>query len=844
VRTEGEKKVVEIVEGLDKVPKIFTPVEGAHSVLKGRGLSSDTCKFWDYKVGKAINPATKQMEDCHIANFKDESNRIIGQKLRFAPRTVKKADGTEKKVNDFSTQGDCTSLYGKHLWTTGLKIVITEGELDALSLSQIQRHKYPVVSLPNGTGSALKTIKKDLRWLEENFKEIILMFDNDTPGSIALEDVAPLFAPGTCKIAKLPLKDANDMLVAGKVAELTSAVFNAKTYRPDGIVTVGDIIDRIGKKPEQGLSTGFDTMDQLVYGCKTGKFDMWTSGSGMGKCLGIDTEIILFNGETKKVQDITPQDVLMGVGGERRKVLSITTGKDELYEVIPTKGTPYVVNSEHILSLRKVGSGRLHNIKVTDYLKLSEKDRTSLKTWRPDCIETGFNEELLYSPYIIGLWLGDGHKKGPILTNVDNTILNEWCSFGESIGLVPTYYNDKRAPHVKTVALSRKTGDTRGNSFFDYLKGDFINGEFKKHIKPRKLTKEHRLQLLAGILDTDGSVEDNVSFEVSQVSKQLSQDIAYLARSLGLMTTETTRVVKGNSYYRCRIFGNVTIIPTRLKKVRKRIINKNPLHHGIKEVRSLGMGDYYGFELSGDKLFLLKDFQVTHNTEVFKSIAAHLMRTHNQKVATIFLEEEAADTAVKVAGKLVKKRFDSPEYEFDIAERNAVLTTMQKDKLLYMNDEFGGGDYNSLKSMLRYLVITEECKYIFLDHVTAFTDGLDGSSANQLMEKMMKELATMTRELDFHLSAISHIRKANNADKSAEDGGRITMDDMKGSGAIKQWANNIFALERNMSTEEEEERNVSTIRLLKVRDAGHNIGRYFKIKYTPETGELIEHKEF
>jgi 5S rRNA maturation endonuclease (ribonuclease M5) len=115
---------------------------------------------------------------------------------------------------DFLFLGDIkeAGLYGQHLWRNGgRKVVITEGEIDALSVSQAQDNKWPVVSVPNGARGAKKAIQRELRWLEE-FEEVVLMFDEDEEGRAAAQECAGLFRPGKCKLARLPMKDANELL--------------------------------------------------------------------------------------------------------------------------------------------------------------------------------------------------------------------------------------------------------------------------------------------------------------------------------------------------------------------------------------------------------------------------------------------------------------------------------------------------------------------------------------------------------------------------------------------------------------------------------------------------------
>lgn len=106
--------------------------------------------------------------------------------------------------------------------------------------SQLQGNKWPVVSVPTGAQGAAKAIKKSLTWVE-SFEKVVFMLDMDKHGREAAEECAKLLTPGKAHIASLPLKDANEMLKAGRGKEVIDAIWGAKVFRPDGIVYGCDI---------------------------------------------------------------------------------------------------------------------------------------------------------------------------------------------------------------------------------------------------------------------------------------------------------------------------------------------------------------------------------------------------------------------------------------------------------------------------------------------------------------------------------------------------------------------------------------------------------------------------
>jgi len=236
--------------------------------LVRRKLTQETCAKWGYTKG------LYQGEQVQIANYRDITGHIIAQKLRFADKRF-------KFLGDTKSAG----LYGQHLWRDGGKrVTITEGELDALSVSQVQGNRWPVVSLPTGASGAKRALQSTFEWLD-GFEEIILMFDNDEAGREAVEKCASLrFKAGKLKVAKLPLKDASEMLMAGRGAEVVSAIFEAKAYRPDGIIAGVDLWEELDAQEDvSSLSLPFSKLQAMTFGARAGELWTVTAGSGTGK---------------------------------------------------------------------------------------------------------------------------------------------------------------------------------------------------------------------------------------------------------------------------------------------------------------------------------------------------------------------------------------------------------------------------------------------------------------------------------------------------------------------------------------------------------------------------------
>jgi len=242
-------------------------ITGNITALIKRNIDLNTVQKFNYQVGSYFG------KPCQIANYYNKDKVLVAQKLRFPDKT-------------FRWIGDAKEacLFGQHLWRDkGKLIVITEGEIDALTISKLNQNKYPTVSIKTGAAGAKKDIQKELEWLE-SFESVVLMFDQDEHGQKAAIEVATLFSPNKCKIASMPLKDANEMLLAGKIAELTNCMWSAKAYRPDGIISGADMWDEI-KTEDKTVSVPypFKRLNIKTHGLRKGELVTITAGSGVGK---------------------------------------------------------------------------------------------------------------------------------------------------------------------------------------------------------------------------------------------------------------------------------------------------------------------------------------------------------------------------------------------------------------------------------------------------------------------------------------------------------------------------------------------------------------------------------
>jgi twinkle protein len=234
--------------------------------LKKRGITAATCKHFGYTVGKFNG------DFAHFAEYYNQQRELVGLKVRLPGKSFK-----------WMGDQDTALPFGATRFNVGGKmVVVTEGEIDAMSLSQAQDNKWPVVSIGSGAGGQIKRYIAERLDYFKKFDKVILMFDMDEAGQKAAKQAARVIGP-TAHIAELPLKDANEMLLAGRVQELKGAIWNAKIWRPEGLVEISDLADTVLEGVEEGVSWPWDTLTNLTRGRRLGELYTFGAGVGAGK---------------------------------------------------------------------------------------------------------------------------------------------------------------------------------------------------------------------------------------------------------------------------------------------------------------------------------------------------------------------------------------------------------------------------------------------------------------------------------------------------------------------------------------------------------------------------------
>ena len=340
---------------------------------------------------------------------------------------------------------------------------------------------------------------------------------------------------------------------------------------------------------------------------------------GAGKCLGLGTPVLKYDGAIVSVEDIRPGDHLMGPDSAPRIVKSVSHSHGPLYRIEPIKGDAWVCNDAHVLTLVNTSTSDVIDCSLQDYLSRSEWFRSEHKQFSTGVEFPVQDKPLLVDPYFVGVWLGDGTRKlaGVTISNPDPEIRELMHQVARHYGVNVREYNNKPCPSFR---LTAERGQP--NPLLRAMR-QIIDADGALDPSYRVASRGGRMALLAGLLDTDG-YPNKSGFEIIQKRQDYAALICFVARSLGFRATISEKRVPGYDtiYWRINLSGDFSTLPMRIprKKAPPRKQKKNHLRTGFKVV-ALGDGEYAGFTLDGDGRFLLGDFTVTHNT----TVAAHII---------------------------------------------------------------------------------------------------------------------------------------------------------------------------------------------------------------------------
>ena len=267
----SEQALSEIPESdipyVEKEPQDLSWVEELPTINNDdRGLKAGAYKHFGVKHGLSRQDGRTLAETYYP--LRDDSSQVLGYKVRI--------HNPKKFFALGSTRGSVPFGWKEALETGGYSLYITEGEEDAVAVytawMREKKQKVAVISLKNGTSSAVKTLQPVLKDIMDKFKQVVLCPDNDDAGDTGVQDIRALFPSDyVVKVAKYTEKDANDMIKAGKESELVRSCYQAGVPLSSAIKEfTKEDFEIVKKAPEFGLSFPYEGLTELLRGIRLG----------------------------------------------------------------------------------------------------------------------------------------------------------------------------------------------------------------------------------------------------------------------------------------------------------------------------------------------------------------------------------------------------------------------------------------------------------------------------------------------------------------------------------------------------------------------------------------------
>lgn len=363
-----------------------------------------------------------------------------------------------------------------------------------------------------------------------------------------------------------------------------------------------------------------------------------------GKCEAVGTKVRMYDGTIKKVEDLKIGDLLMGVDSKPRKVVRLHRGFDDnMFRIDQSKGDSYIVNSKHICTIIEIGKRRSleeHEKRIIDVdipTLLSYSDNFLAERIRGFKVSWEAPErKVLIEPYFLGYWLGDGNSNNQKITTEDIEVVEYLEEYAKRLGMTTT--RKGLMTNIRRKVISCKTK----NKLNLFLKA--YNLIYNKHIPTVYIhnSRKVRLELLAGLLDSDGDLWCN-GYHFGNINKQLVEDVKNLADSLGFRTNMSggkkyhKQLKRMYEFWGVSISGKIDEIPVKIprKKIEYNWDNKpsnkdwgtidgiSPSVVSSIKLTNVGRGEFVSITTDGDHRFLLGDGTVTHNSYYFSNAYAN-----------------------------------------------------------------------------------------------------------------------------------------------------------------------------------------------------------------------------
>lgn len=809
--------------------------------IPDRGINQEIAEKYEIRTKVSGEDGTTHL--AHYFPYCNDKGSVVGYKKRDLLKSKKNSFSAIGEVSEKSMPFGYQTL-GKDKW----KLIVCEGEYDAAfahrAIQSYNRKKgyedkgIHVVSIATGAPNAASFLMAHTQLLRQ-YKEVVLVFDNDEAGLEAVNEVSLALPDYPIKYVKLPLKDPIEMFEAKRHGEMVQDIlFNAMEYKPETLVTVEGTqkeFDEISKPLPRGQYIDFlPNLSDCLKGLRENEMSILLAPTKCGKAQ-LNSDILPTPDGYKKVGDVRVGDFLFSQNGYPTKVLEVfPQGVTNNFEITFSDNTTAMCCENHLWNV-KTEDDRKRNkpyrtMSVKEILKRDNlwrsnglDKRKSLNYSIPLCKPVNYsNKDLLVDPYTLGFLLGDGYLN-PVTTFSANVSLLDGpyyfseleglSSITKNKGIHTLYFNSEIRDDIESLGLR---GKLSGDKFVpdEYLLGSV----------------EQRKALLAGLLDTDGTVEISKNKKVtkfSSTSKALCQAVVELVQSLGGIASMS---LDTRDKYKSGFCGVVNIQtsfnPFRLPRKKQKwdsVLNTFKPYKKIKSIKYIGQEETTCFMVSAkDSLYLCRYYIVTHNSSIARQMAFELGKKGN-KVGMFFLEESAKTTKQHLIAL-----YNGVRPATFMTDPTCVPEEKRWEALNWMKEHYIFHDASITNEIINTDDIcktVKHCvllgyKYIMFDHISFVLSGDTDGNERKKIDNLLHTLSIIARNYPVHIWAIAHITRNKSFSPERDPETKeiiypywlpVKKEDGRGSGAFEQLAHNIICLEPQICDEDGTKGNVRLV---------------------------------
>nr|WP_211236617.1 replicative DNA helicase [Arthrobacter castelli] len=534
-----------------------------------------------------------------------------------------------------------------------------------------------------------------------------------------------------------------------------------------------------------GVPTGFYELDDLTHGLHPGQMIVIAARPAMGKALALDTPIPTPGGWTT-MGDVRSGDKVLAADGTPTEVVAATevmTGRP-CYEVLFDDGTTLIADEEHqwltdTRASRKsaqaaaVGHNRTKNQQTFASVKTTGEIASTLRCPTKD---TRLNHsvrntealalpaaDLAIGPYTLGAWLGDGHSDAARVTNEDDEVLLRISGDGYRLNPV--------GDSLWCIELNQ---ESRDGSFESILQRESLLGN--KHIPAAYLrgSVAQRRALLAGLLDTDGTVSASGCIQFSVTHRRLAEDTRELIHSLGYRTGWWEKQVQGRSSASSIAF---TITFSTDEEVfglhRKKVLHKERDARStpkrgtrfIKEARRIESVPVRCIQVAHRSHMYLagESFVPTHNSTLALDIARSASIKNNLTSVVFSLEMSRNEIATKLlSAEATINLQDLRKGTIRDEQWSKIATTMGKmnDAPLFIDDS-PNMSLMEIRAKCRRLKQRHDLKLVVIDYLQLMSSGKKVESRQQEVSEFSRALKLLAKELGVPVIALSQLNRGS-----------------------------------------------------------------------------------